>query len=524
MKRILSLLSLSVLLFSSAWAQSPSSPNKEADVQTTEGKLAGEVDASGLFIFKGIPYAQPPVGKLRWHEPMAMKSWEGVRSAKQFGPRPIQPTLYKDMIFRSPSMSEDCLYLNVWTPQLANAAKLPVFVYIHGGGLITGDGSEPRYDGESMAKHGIVVVTVNYRLGVFGFMAHPELTKESKHHASGNYGLLDQHAALVWVKANIAAFGGDPSHITIGGQSAGSMSVAAHMASPLSKDLLAGAIGESGSVVGFPATFPLKDNEKIGIDFATTMSAKSLKELRAISAEKLFEATKAMSWDQFPLTLDHYFFSDAPTHIFATGQQADIPLLAGWNSAEINFDFLLHTDAPTPENYRAAVEKKYGENAAAVLKFYPGETNAEIAQNGLQLASDRLIVYNTWKWIDLHSKSSGSPVFRYYYTHPLPPETDAPDQKVTDGARHSSEIAYAMGNLSLLNSHVWTKDDFKVSETMQNYFVNFIKTGNPNGAGLPHWPWFQASIPHVMFIDVDSQAKPEPNSKRFQFWDSLYYR
>src|SRR6476660_8898915 len=235
-------------------------------VKIANGTLEG-VNESGIKTFKGVPFAAPPVGNLRWREPQPVQNWSGVRKADKFGPRAMQLPVFGDMNFRSDGMSEDCLYLNVWTPAKTENEKLPVLVYFYGGGFIAGDGSEPRYDGESLARRGIVAVTVNYRLSVFGFFAHPELTKESAHHASGNYGLLDQSAALRWVKQNIAAFGGDPNKVTIAGESAGSVSVSAQMASPLSKDLIAGAIGESGSIVGTLSAVPLAEGEENGTRF-----------------------------------------------------------------------------------------------------------------------------------------------------------------------------------------------------------------------------------------------------------------
>src|SRR5258705_3813644 len=233
--------------------------------RTVNGVVEG-VDESGLRLFRGIPFAAPPVGELRWKEPQPVRNWTGVRKADRFAPRAMQEPLFSDMVFRSNGMSEDCLYLNVWTPARSSADRLPVLVYFYGGGLMGGDGSELRYDGESLSRQGIVAVTVNYRLGVFGFLAHPELTKESVHHASGNYGYLDQAAALRWVAQNIAAFGGDARRITIAGESSGSYSVSALMASPLSRGLMAGAIGESGSTLG-SIPIPLAAGEKNGVTF-----------------------------------------------------------------------------------------------------------------------------------------------------------------------------------------------------------------------------------------------------------------
>src|SRR5262252_7911891 len=252
-------------------------------VKITNGTLEGVSDkSSGIRSFKGIPFGEPPVGDFRWKPPQPVKNWQGVRKADQFGPRCMQRPIFGDMGFRSYGMSEDCLYLNVWTPAKSPTERLPVLVYFYGGGFVAGDGSEARYQGESMARKGIVALTVNYRLGVFGFFSHPELTKESPHHASGNYGLLDQNAALRWVQQNIAAFGGDPKRVTIAGESAGSTSVSAQMASPLSKDLIAGAIGESGSILGTLSALPLAEAEQNGIKFATAAGATSLAALRAV--------------------------------------------------------------------------------------------------------------------------------------------------------------------------------------------------------------------------------------------------
>src|SRR5688572_8431854 len=269
-------------------------------VTTSYGQLEGVKEASGIQAFKGIPFAAPPVGELRWKEPQPLQKWQGVRKAIAFGPRAMQKPIFGDMGFRSAGESEDCLYLNVWTPAKSAKEKLPVLVYFYGGGFMAGDGSEHRYDGEQMAKKGIVALTVNYRLGVFGFFTHPELTKESPHNASGNYGLLDQQAALAWVRDNIAAFGGDPKKVTIAGESAGSIAVSALMASPLSKDLIAGAIGESGSIMGTLTPVALPEAEKICLQFADGVGANSLAALRAMPASQLLDATVKPGAPRFP--------------------------------------------------------------------------------------------------------------------------------------------------------------------------------------------------------------------------------
>src|SRR5689334_6575226 len=313
-------------------------------VQTANGTIEGSgVQPSGVRIFKGIPFAQPPTGELRWREPQVLKNWKGTRAAREFGPRCMQARIFDDMRFRSNGVSEDCLYLNVWTPAKSNRERLPVLVYFYGGGFVTGDSSEPRYDGESMAAKGIVVVTVNYRLGVFGFLAHPELTKESPHKASGNYGLLDQNAALRWVQRNIASFGGDAKHVTIAGESAGSVSVSAHMASPLSRDLIAGAIGESGAITGTLPPVSLAKAEEGGSKFAAEVGAQSLAALRALTSQQILEpATKGgfASIGRFPISIDGYFLPGDALAIYESGKQAHVPLLAGWNSEELGWQAL----------------------------------------------------------------------------------------------------------------------------------------------------------------------------------------
>ena len=506
-------------------------------VKIDSGQVAGiAATPPGVRIFKGIPYAAPPVSDLRWQPPQPVKRWSGVRKTDQFGPRCMQRAIFNDMKFRSNGMSEDCLYLNVWTPARSSRERLPVLVYFYGGGFVAGDGSEPRYDGESMARKGIVAVTVNYRLGVFGFLAHPELTKESARQASGNYGLLDQHAALRWVRQNIAAFGGDPKRVTIAGESAGSASVSAQMASPLSKDLIAGAIGESGSVVSALSAVPLSEAEQNGVKFATGLGGGepvTLAALRAMTADHLLEATAKPGLPRMGLTVDGYFFTKSPREIFTSGEQARVPLLAGSNSEESGPFGILGREAPTVENYRQALRRLYNEKADEAFKHYPATTDAEVIAAARDLASDRFIGYSTWKWVELATKTGGQPTYYYYYTRPRPamrPEageaggaTTAPaanQRPQPRGAVHSAEIEYAMGNLDSNPVYAWTPDDYKVSRTMQEYFANFIKAGNPNGSSLPTWPTFVTG--QRIVIDVESRAEPDKARARYEFLDQFY--
>jgi len=524
MKRLL-VTSLFVLtgFISNSFAQLSSTEAPQVKVQ--QGTLEG-INDSGVRIFKGITFAKAPTGKLRWKAPQPAKSWEGVRQVKQFAPRCMQRYIFGDMVFRSAGVSEDCLYLNVWTPAKIGNEKLPVLVYFYGGGFMAGDGSEPRYDGESMARNkGIVTITVNYRLGVFGFFSHPELTAESPHSASGNYGLLDQAQALQWVKENVSSFGGDPNKITIAGESAGSISVSALMASPLSRNLFRGAIGESGSILGALSATPLSEGEQTGEKFAKMIGAKSLNELRSLSADSLLAATAGENVPRFPITVDGYFFPKSPYEIYKQGEQAQVPLLVGWNSEEMNYRALLGPNEPTPENYKKAVQDMYGENVDKILEYYPGSEKEEVIKSATALASDRFIAYSTWKWSDMQGKTSDQPVYRYYYSHPRPAIADTSAggaQSPPQGAVHSAEIEYAMGNLPTNEVYDWTPADYQVSDIMQNYFAYFIKNGNPNGLGVPVWkPLNMGETSHFMQIDVNTRLRPVQHRQRYLFLDQL---
>jgi para-nitrobenzyl esterase len=430
----------------------------------------------------------------------------------------MQLPIYSDMKFRSHGMSEDCLYLNVWTPAAAAGAHLPVLVYFYGGGFVCGDGSEYRYDGESMAKRGIVAVTVNYRLGIFGFLAHPDLSRESVHHSSGNYGLLDQHAALAWVQQNIAAFGGDPARVTIAGESAGSISVCAQMASPLSKGLFAGAIGESGSLLGTMKPVALVTAEQTGVAFAAGMGNKSIADLRAMTASDLLQATA--KGGRFPIVIDGYFLPESPDDIYSQGDQMKVPLLAGWNSAELPYGALLGGAAPTVESYEATIRKLYGDKAEEVLPLYKATTAQEVEQAATDLATDRFIAYSTWKWIDRAAATGGKPVYRYLYAHPRPPAVGAAAGGAPAmGAGHSWEIEYALGNLHTNTGYVWTAEDEKVSGVMEAYFANFIKSGDPNGKGAPTWTPMKAGVSEIMVIDVHTHAEKEKHPERYRWMD-----
>ena len=539
MKKKLLLSLLAMQLFQLTIAQTNTNAASPV-VKTINGSLKGTAEKSGVNSFKGIPFAAPPVGNLRWKEPQPAANWQGVKDATQFGHHGMQTNVFGDMAFRTKGMSEDCLYLNVWTPA-GNKKGLPVLVYFYGGGFVAGDGSEARYDGESMAAKGIVAVTVNYRLGVFGFMAHPELSKESPHHSSGNYGLLDQAASLKWVQQNIAAFGGDPKRVTIAGESAGSVSVSAQMVSPLSKNLIAGAIGESGSLLGtLPAT-PLAQGEQTGGEFAKKVGANSLAALRAVSAEKLLLSAAEFGVFRFAITIDGYFLPKSPYAIFEAGEQAHIPMLAGWNSEEMNAEMVMGKEERTKENFFKMIQKLYPDHTYEVSQLYNPISDEDVEQVATSLASDRFISFSTWKWIDVQVKTGTKPVYRYLFSRPRPNmvaamgnaaaglaggvvknTTGKPVPKIpgATGAVHSAEIEYAMGNLATNKVFDWTPEDYKVSKTIQEYFANFIKTANPNGPGLPQWPAISGSK-NVQFINIDVNTKleTEKNRERYLFMD-----
>lgn len=487
-----------------------------------EGVLEGRGEADGVRAFLGVPFAQPPVGALRWQPPQPLSKWQGVRPAREFGPRPMQRPIFSDMMFRSARVSEDCLYLNVWTPVKgttgrASGRKLPVLVYFYGGGFQAGDSSEKRYDGASMARQGIVSVTVNYRLNLFGFLAHPELTAASAQHASGNYGLMDQAAALHWVRKNIAAFGGDPAQVTIAGESAGSYSVSAQMVSPLARGTFARAIGESGSLLGLRPVPPLAWAEQAGQKFAVMAGVADLAALRAMPAEQLLELTGRPDAPQFFAIADGYVLPRDPAAMYAAGEQARVPLLAGWNSQEGDGAQLFDGAPASADGLASAVRRMYGDKdvAAAVLQAYRADA-ADPLQAATRLASDQFIGFSTWNWLTQHARTGGQPVYRYFYTQPRP-ASKAGDIPAARGAVHSAEIEYALGNLALNPVYAWGADDVRASRLLQGYFVQFIRSGNPNGAGLAHWPALDADGGgQLMRLGATAQAVPADDAPRYR--------
>lgn len=472
---------------------------RAADEVTTEsGKLQGTSNSDHTVrIFKGVPFAAPPVGDLRWKAPQPARAWLGVRPADKFGSACLQTNVFGDIYFRDNQPSEDCLTLDIWIPAKPVSAKLPVILWLYGGGFVAGSASEPRYDGENLAKKGVIVVNSNYRLGVFGFFSHPELTKESGRNASGNYGLLDQVAALKWVVKNIAAFGGDPHNITIAGESAGSLSVSALMASPLSRDLFQKAIGESGAFfAGGPSgglrTKSLTESEQSGVKFAESVGANSLAQMRAKPGNELLQA--AAQRDRgfgFGPNIDGYFLPTDVATIFAQGSQSHVPLLAGWNADEGKMFVLFNPQKPTAKSFAEQAQKRFGDRAEEFLKLYPAATDPEAVLSAQALAGDDFIAFATWKWIDMQRKTGNSPVYQYHFEQVPAVKPGAMVGSIPAsemGSRHAGEIEYVFETLKSKEEVPWTEDDFKLSDAMSSYWVNFAKSGNPNGNGLPAWP------------------------------------
>jgi para-nitrobenzyl esterase len=494
-----------------------------AQQNTPDGTLEGVISADGkVRAFKGVPYAAPPVGPLRWKPPQPVAPWTGVRKAVDFGPRAMQARIYNDMIFRDEGPSEDCLYLNVWVPANPPTPKLPVMVWIHGGGFMAGASSEPRQDGVNLCQKGVIVVSMNYRMGIFGFFEHPELTKESDRGASGNYGLMDMVAALQWVKRNISAFGGDPNNVTIFGESAGSFAVSALMASPLSQGLFNRAIGESGAFFGNTLKLESRgDAEDACAKFANTaLGGSSLETLRAAPAKKLLDASLNQRQASFEPIIDGYFFPTDAVSIFAAGKQSHVALLAGWNRDEGNYRSLFGNETPTLEHFAERAKAKYAANADDFLKAYSATTDAEAKRAAQDYGGDQFIAFGTWKWMEMQLKTGGSPVYRYEFDNTMPPASHASPNAETF-APHASEIEFVFGMLDS-KKLPWRQEDRDVSELMLSYWSNFAKNGDPNGSGLPKWPAYSADDNYsVMHLKASSSAAPDAHRSRYLFLDHL---
>jgi para-nitrobenzyl esterase len=516
-------------------------------VETKYGILEG-IEEDGVKKFLGVPFAQAPVGDLRWKAPQPLQAWEGVRPAKAFGNDPMQLNIFGDMQFRGAGRSEDCLYLNIWTTATTTADALPVLIYFNGGGLMAGSGSEPRYDGSSIAKEGVIGVTANYREGVFGYFSHPDLTAASDYKGSGNYGFLDQVAAIQWVKENIEAFGGDPARITIVGESAGSFSVSLLMCSPLSKNLIAGAMLSSGAEVLPNEPASQADADAAGAEMLQKAGIASLADAMAIDADSLQKILPPRGMSR--VVIDGYFMTESADAVFEKGEQAQVPLLAGWNSLEGTPMQMLRDQAPTLQNYKNAMKAQFGDATDEIFNAYGIVADEDVvSQKGFDLASDLFTGFPTWKVCDYHVKTTSQPVYRYHYMHPRPQvsakmgdmtgglaggvrakteeEKKAQQPAIAPGAVHSADIEYAMGTLDTNEFYDWQEADYAISKLFLSYYANFCKTGNPNGEGLPQWTAITKdnldSAP-VMIIDVESAEAASPEKENAYRTLEKFYR
>jgi para-nitrobenzyl esterase len=489
-------------------------------VRTQSGLVQGRL-VDGVRVYKGIPFAAPPVGDLRWRAPQMVKPWKGVLHAEKYADACMQvPIVAPDLGLDPVTPNEDCLYLNIWTPAKSAGARLPVMVWIYGGGFTIGATSMTQYNGENFAKKGVVLVSIAYRLGPLGFLADPELTKEQGGH-SGNYGLLDQIAGLKWVKRNIAAFGGNPNRVTIFGESAGGISVSMLCASPLAKGLFEGAISESGGSFA-PAredhdageNVPtLAEAEKTGQAFVAKLGVSSIADARKLSAEDIYKHAGPglggwwPNFDGFVLLGDQY-------KLYEEGKYNDTPILIGTNADE----GALFVASTNMDKYKASVESGYGEFARNILAAYPDISEQGALRSARDLSRDATFGWGTWSWAKLQSSTGKDKVFVYYFNH-RPNYPDQPQFK-SWGPAHGSEISFVFGNFT--KGMPATPEDKKVSEQLQSYWANFAKYGNPNGKGLPEWPAFTNAKPQYMELDTPSKAIPVPNITQLKALDGYF--
>ncbi len=485
-----------------AMAQQP------APVRVAEGMLQGTSE-DGLTVYRGIPFAAPPVGDLRWRAPESAAKWEGVLQATKFAPGPMQGG-------NPPSgKSEDCLYLNVWTPAKSASDRIPVLVWIYGGGFGAGSTSERNYSGENLAKKGVVLVSIAYRVGLLGFYAHPELTAENPNHSSGNYGLLDMIAGLQWIQKNITAFGGDPDKVTIFGESAGGIAVSILCASPLAKGLFHGTISQSGGSFGppRPTTFPgenlkrLADAERDGKAYMDNAGVSSITELRKIAADKL---PGGRGW---PI-IDGWVLPDDQVKLYEAGKFNDTPILVGYNSDE-GASFTRTRD---PQAYIDSVKQRYGPYADSLLKAYPVGTDS-VPKTARDLSRDSAFGWHTWIWARLQSKMSKSKAYYYYFDQH--PDYPADSPQADRGSPHGQDVAYVFGHLNASSPRT-TKTDMEISEAMVTYWTNFAKRGNPNGEGVPEWPAFSDTNPVVMYFSQTPHTGPVPSADSLMVLDKYY--
>ena len=492
-----------------------------APARTQYGLVQGTIQ-EGVAIYKGIPFAAPPVGDLRWRAPQPAAAWTGVRAADKFAPGCEQNIVVMPALgIEGFPISEDCLYLNVWTPAKSPSERLPVMVWIYGGGFSIGGTAIGTYDGMKFAKKGVLLVSIAYRVGPFGFLAHPELGAENGGH-SGNYGLLDQIVGLKWVQQNIAAFGGDPHRVTIFGESAGGISVSMLAASPLAKGLFQRAISESGGSFGPARTGneggtnvpPLSTLEKRGADFFTKLGATSVADARKVSAETILKSQPPGLGGGWWPNFDGYVLPGDQYGLYEAGRYNDTPILIGTNADE----GALFVATTTATAYESSVKSGYGEYADKILAAYPASSDAEALRSARDLARDSTFGWHTWTWARLQAKTGKGKVFLYYFTH-RPQYPDTPQFK-SYGASHGAEIAYVFGNFAAAMPP--TAADTELSEMIMSYWTNFARTGDPNGKGLAEWPAYTTAKPAAMILDNAVKSGPVPNLEKLQVLDGYY--
>lgn len=482
-------------------------------IKTAQGKVHGKtINGDKVKAFLGLPYAAPPVGDLRWKAPQPAAKWKGERDATKYGAHCAQGRVFEDMIFQDGTPSEDCLFLNVYAPADAtDKSKLPVMFWIHGGGYSGGASSEPRHNGDFLPLKGVVLVTINYRLGVFGFLATADLAKEADGKA-GNYGMMDMVEALKWVKTNIKGFGGDPGNVTIFGESAGSFAVSTLMASPMAQGLFHKAIGESGGAIGRGALNydSLAEREVKDAEWVATTGATSLAALRAMPTEAILESVAKKQGQGFPPDVDGKFLTESVDDTYAAGKQAHVPLIAGWNSDEGSF-FAMR--GMTAEQWKTMATGLFKDRAEEFLKLYPGEDDAKALRSAIDYGSDSFIALGTWRWLEAHRKTGASPVYRYHF------ELAATPSKFHPGtfAFHSDDIEYVFGTLDTRPGWDVRPEDRKLSEAVMTYWTNFAKTGDPNGGGLPVWPKYNDEGYPLIHLDTTITAGPDTTRGRYEF-------
>jgi len=481
-------------------------------VKTEQGKVHGKTINDGkVRAYLGLPYAAPPVGDLRWKAPQPAVKWKSDRDATQFGAHCAQNKVFEDMIFQDSGGSEDCLFLNVYAPADAkDKSKLPVMFWIHGGGFSGGGSNEPRHNGDFLPLKGVVLVTINYRLGVFGFLATPDLAKEANGSA-GNYGLMDMVAGLQWVKANIKNFGGDPDNVTIFGESAGSFAVSTLMASPMAHGLFQKAIGESGGALGRGALNydALAERETKDAQWVSGLGVTSLAQLRAMPTQAILDAIKKPG-SNFPPDVDGKLLVEPVDDTYAAGKQAHVPLLAGWNSDEGSF-FAMH--GMTAAQWKTMATSLFKDRSDAFLKLYPGDTDEAALRAAIDYGSDSFIALGTWRWLEAQRKTGDSPVYRYHF------ELAAPPSKFHPGtfAFHSDDIEYVFGTLDTRPGWNVRPEDRKLSDEMMTYWTNFAKTGDPNGGDMPHWPKYNDDGYPLIHLNTTITAGPDKLRDRYLF-------